>query len=659
MKITCGNCGAKYSIADEKVRGKVFKIRCKKCSESIVVRGDELPPVAAAAAPSQPPEAETKVFDYSGYKGADEALWHVVASSGEQMGPYSINQLGEFIGAGSIDYETFIWREGFADWQPLQSVEEVMSVLNPPAATSAPAPAPEAPAAGGGLFDAAPAAAPAAGGGLFDAAPAAAPAAGGGLFDAAPAAAPAAGGGLFDTGPDEQRASLFDTGPAVPATGGGLFDAAPAAAASGNLFDAAPAISGDIFSSASADAAATQGGEALFGDADFSGGGDLFAGSGDSGDSGGIFASTEAPSAFGRGATADASPMTGARNENSVLFSLANLQALASGGSSGGAVDADLPSIGGFKPGEEASGLIDIRAMASTLAAEAQKASDVDDMLSIGGGGFTSSLGAPILAATPQSGLSMGAKIGIGAGVVLLLAALVVLGVVLNTKEDTSAYDEQIAELMKQIEQMKVGNASPEQIAAMQAQLAKTQADKEKAVADKTASGAAAGKESDAADKAADDKEAAKKKTTTTTAAAGTATKKTDDASQPKAPAATAPAATKKTGSTSALDSLLAPAKKPDPKPQAAAPAAEGLTRAQVSSGMNAVKPSVERCGAGKSGSFKVRATIDPSGRVTNAQEIGDFAGTPAGTCAANAVKRARFPASSKSLTVTYPFKLP
>ena len=629
MKITCGNCGAKYSIADEKVRGKVFKIRCKKCSESIVVRGDELPPVAAAAAPSQPPEAETKVFDYSGYKGADEALWHVVASSGEQMGPYSINQLGEFIGAGSIDYETFIWREGFADWQPLQSVEEVMSVLNPPAATSAPAPAPEAPAAGGGLFD------------------------------AAPAAAPAAGGGLFDTGPDEQRASLFDTGPAVPATGGGLFDAAPAAAASGNLFDAAPAISGDIFSSASADAAASQGGEALFGDADFSGGGDLFAGSGGSGDSGGIFASTEAPSAFGRGATADASPMTGARNENSVLFSLANLQALASGGSPGGAVDADLPSIGGFKPGEEASGLIDIRAMASTLAAEAQKASDVDDMLSIGGGGFTSSLGAPILAATPQSGLSTGAKIGIGAGVVLLLAALVVLGVVLNTKEDTSAYDEQIAELMKQIEQMKVGNASPEQIAAMQAQLAKTQADKEKAVADKTASGAAAGKESDAADKAANDKEAAKKKTTTTTAAAGTATKKTDDASQPKAPATTAPAATKKTGSTSALDSLLAPAKKPVPKPQAAAPAAEGLTRAQVSSGMNAVKPSVERCGAGKSGRFKVRATIDPSGRVTNAQEIGDFAGTPAGTCAANAVKRARFPASSKSLTVTYPFKLP
>ena len=41
MKIVCDSCGTKYSIADEKVRGKVFKIRCKKCSHIIVVRGGE------------------------------------------------------------------------------------------------------------------------------------------------------------------------------------------------------------------------------------------------------------------------------------------------------------------------------------------------------------------------------------------------------------------------------------------------------------------------------------------------------------------------------------------------------------------------------------------------------------------------------------------
>ena len=41
MKIVCESCAAKYSIADEKVVGKVFKLRCKKCSEVMVVRGDD------------------------------------------------------------------------------------------------------------------------------------------------------------------------------------------------------------------------------------------------------------------------------------------------------------------------------------------------------------------------------------------------------------------------------------------------------------------------------------------------------------------------------------------------------------------------------------------------------------------------------------------
>ena len=40
MKIKCDQCGAKYQVADEKVRHKVFKIRCKRCENAIVVRAD-------------------------------------------------------------------------------------------------------------------------------------------------------------------------------------------------------------------------------------------------------------------------------------------------------------------------------------------------------------------------------------------------------------------------------------------------------------------------------------------------------------------------------------------------------------------------------------------------------------------------------------------
>ena len=41
MKISCQSCQAKYTIADEKVLGKIVKIRCKKCGATIVVNGSD------------------------------------------------------------------------------------------------------------------------------------------------------------------------------------------------------------------------------------------------------------------------------------------------------------------------------------------------------------------------------------------------------------------------------------------------------------------------------------------------------------------------------------------------------------------------------------------------------------------------------------------
>ena len=48
MKVTCQSCQAKYTIADEKVRGKVAKIRCKKCGTTIIVNGTDSPAGAVA-----------------------------------------------------------------------------------------------------------------------------------------------------------------------------------------------------------------------------------------------------------------------------------------------------------------------------------------------------------------------------------------------------------------------------------------------------------------------------------------------------------------------------------------------------------------------------------------------------------------------------------
>jgi len=296
MKIVCDACSAKYSIADDKVKGKVFKIRCKKCSNIIVVRGN-----AGGAEESVAPtydQKETRVYDYQGYDesggapAAEDAVWHLVIDQ-EQVGPLTAADVQRRFSANEIDGDTYVWREGFADWQPLNAVDAFAGIFSGGgAAAAAPAARLEAPAAG--MFGGA-----AADEGTARSDP-------GDLFAAAGAAA--------DEGADEAGADLF----------GGAARGGKAAAGA----------------AASADAAVFGGG----------GGGDRAA------------------------KQAADKRLRGERNENSVLFSLNNLAALASdqprapapsSTSSSGSASASA-SGATQQGGGEGSGLIDIRSMAST-----------------------------------------------------------------------------------------------------------------------------------------------------------------------------------------------------------------------------------------------------------------------------------------------------
>jgi TonB family protein len=129
MKIVCDACQAKYSISDDKVQGKVFKIRCKKCSNIIVVRGGANAGAAAEAAPA-PQEKDTRVYDYGheggGAPAADDAVWHLVINQ-DQVGPMTADEVQQRFSAGEVDGETFAWREGFADWLPLSQVDAFAS----------------------------------------------------------------------------------------------------------------------------------------------------------------------------------------------------------------------------------------------------------------------------------------------------------------------------------------------------------------------------------------------------------------------------------------------------------------------------------------------------------------------------------------------------
>jgi predicted Zn finger-like uncharacterized protein len=113
MKITCQACQAKYTIADEKVAGKVVKIRCKKCGASIVINGNE--PTRA----SSPPGAGGAVEDV---RPADkDAAWTINVADGDQR-TMTEAEIVESYRSGVVNDDTFCWREGMADWLSLQEI---------------------------------------------------------------------------------------------------------------------------------------------------------------------------------------------------------------------------------------------------------------------------------------------------------------------------------------------------------------------------------------------------------------------------------------------------------------------------------------------------------------------------------------------------------
>jgi predicted Zn finger-like uncharacterized protein len=115
MKITCQACQAKYTIADDKVAGKVVKIRCKKCGASIVVNGSESQAPSSSLSSHGPGAALEEV------KPTDKDAWTVNVADGDQR-TMTEAEIVENYRAGVINDDSFCWREGMADWLSLQEI---------------------------------------------------------------------------------------------------------------------------------------------------------------------------------------------------------------------------------------------------------------------------------------------------------------------------------------------------------------------------------------------------------------------------------------------------------------------------------------------------------------------------------------------------------
>src|SRR5438067_1382981 len=96
MKFVCDSCNTKYSIADERVHGRVLKIRCKTCDHVITVREEHKSPPA----PGNIAEALGRGLGEEG--GEDHTVvsmppaeqpvadeWYI-SFDGEQEGPMSL-----------------------------------------------------------------------------------------------------------------------------------------------------------------------------------------------------------------------------------------------------------------------------------------------------------------------------------------------------------------------------------------------------------------------------------------------------------------------------------------------------------------------------------------------------------------------------------------
>ncbi len=168
MKFLCERCKTRYSIGDDRVRGKILKIRCKNCNNVVTVR--EGMPDADAVDPSTRGRSLTQAVPLmspdhvSGSNGvistsagpgiasgpvsgsvkppsALEEEWYV-SIDGDQSGPFSLPEAQRWVAAKTFDADLHCWREGFDDWLPVDKVSHFRGLRKKPAAPLAPPPLP-------------------------------------------------------------------------------------------------------------------------------------------------------------------------------------------------------------------------------------------------------------------------------------------------------------------------------------------------------------------------------------------------------------------------------------------------------------------------------------------------------------------------------------
>jgi DNA-directed RNA polymerase subunit RPC12/RpoP len=156
MKFICGNCKAKYQIADEKIGRRTLSMVCRQCGKEILIQppqrasGEIAAPraghaqLAQMAAPA--PSVLTADFHRQVIGGVREkqpfpaaSEWHV-AINDIPVGPMHREEVARKIALGAVTGDSLAWREGLDDWMPARNIPELAVLFlkpsSPPSAAA-------------------------------------------------------------------------------------------------------------------------------------------------------------------------------------------------------------------------------------------------------------------------------------------------------------------------------------------------------------------------------------------------------------------------------------------------------------------------------------------------------------------------------------------
>lgn len=182
MKFLCGSCRTKYQISDEKVRGKILTIRCKKCGAKVIVKESlqkqgstiALAPVADEEAVAKAEAVQRAAVSSSASRAAASASlasafevamggalddmptsiaptpaneadagveWYV-AIDGAQTGPYAYAELVRKLQNRDVIGRHYVWHDGFDNWKRVRDVADLIPYLPPDPKKKPPPPPP-------------------------------------------------------------------------------------------------------------------------------------------------------------------------------------------------------------------------------------------------------------------------------------------------------------------------------------------------------------------------------------------------------------------------------------------------------------------------------------------------------------------------------------